>query len=61
MMASPPRTSRAISVGDAFCTYDIESHVVSKSSMAVIAREYLPTNTQRFDEHVCRILTVAHR
>ena len=45
MMASPPRTSRAISFGDAFCTYDFENHAVSKSSMAVIAREYLPTNT----------------
>ena len=44
MMASPPWTSRAISDRDALCTSDIESHVVSKSVMAVMAREYLPTN-----------------
>ena len=47
MMASPARTSRAISVGEAFCTYDIESHAVSKSLMAVMAREYLPTKHAR--------------
>ena len=59
MMSSPPRTSRAISVCDAFCTYGIDSHLVSKSSMAVIAREYLPTDTRTFRESVCRIFGAA--
>ena len=61
MMASPPRTSREISVGDAFCTYDIESHAVSKSAMAVIAREYLPANKRTSSESACRIFSTAYR
>ena len=34
--------SRPTSSGDALCTYDIESHALSKSLIEEMAREYLP-------------------
>ena len=43
-IASPSRMSCATSTGEALCIVVIESHVVSRFSMAAMMREYLPSN-----------------